>query len=466
MITKTYEEIKLEVIAILRTKYPQLNIFGLGDLYADSIVEIVSYIYKLNLDYVDILSRLQIIDEMATLPEADLDIYFAGWNLTRNAGNAALGEVTLYSYSFSGNKGLSIGDRISGQTDDGEMIYEVSEDYTFLPANKLNYYSATNDRYEFTVNVVAEDVGTGHNIGPYVVNAFVDAFSGYEGVYNREAIVGGTDIESNDEFVERFKTTLLGVNLGSYSSYLKVIADSSLAVDGIKVVGYGDDDMVRDYGTGGKVDVYVESARELITETQTFSAIDILSNVMMYLNQQPVVAFKGVTFTDGDPTTVITSVIDDSYKFEAESTSAKSGILVSGALPTSIEVEYTYDKTVQDFQVLFTDDNYLANADVLVKRGEEFELAVSADVRAYSGYSFLEVEINIISALATYIDGLSFGDRIEQADILFVMKGADGVDNIRIPLTALCREGSSGVGDIELGTYQFPIMGTVTLTEY
>lgn len=470
MINKTYEELKVEVLNILRNNYPELSVINAGNGFEDAVLNVMTHIYKVNADYIDVIFSLQFVDELINLPEQDVDNYMANFNLTRLIGNAATGVVTLFAYTWNTGvtKTVNSGDRVKGVDTEGDLIYQASDTYNFLWADRLNYYNFTENRYEFSINVEAIEVGERYNVGSYVINVFVDTFTGFQGVFNSDVTDGGAEVETNQEFVDRYNQALIGDGIGILGWYPKVVSDGGFAYDDIKVVGAGDAAMVRDCGVGGKVDVYVKAATDLIDTTQVLSSFPY--NVLIPLDNQPAYEIDEVATLAsvlGGSGVNIEFVYDVEYKEGANSIDEVTGVKITyTTVPTSITVYYNYNKKIVDIQDLFGDDNKIVSIDILIKSGESVGIDLGMEIRLYGGYDFDTVKTEITNEMTNYLDNLGFGQRIEQADLVYVIKGVEGVDNVNLPLSKLALEGESGVSDIQLGDYQVAFLNDINVVEF
>lgn len=469
MIDKTYEDLKNEIINFVKANYPELNVLDVGDGFADAIINVLAYIYKMDVDNINMLLRFLFIDDMYLLPDADIDNYMLNFNLTRKLGSKAAGTVKFYVYDWgTGDKSIGVGTRVAGRDSSGQLIYEVTGNYNFAEADKGLYWNPSNNRYEVEVSVEAVDIGSRYNISAYVITDMIDDV-GFDGVYNDNYIVGGADKETNEEFINRLKQALVFNNVGSRDWYKRIIDEAGISYIDLRVVGKGDDVMIRDNGYGGAVDVYLKvNEGDVDDVSETITVDDLDSDGYYVLQNQPVVnGSVNVSFTGSGNDATYNVYYDTQWQMYGGSVKADNKIQVSYTTAPetigNIKIDYKYIPKIGDIQALFEDNNRIVGVDVLVKTGEEVLIDMDFDIRLYSDYDFVTVSNDIKNAITNYLYNLGYGVRIEQADLVYIIKSVDGVDNVKLSFNKLAVHGGSGVSDIQLLEYQYPDIGDINI---
>jgi hypothetical protein len=134
--------------------------------------------------------------------------------------------------------------------------------------------------YTFTIPIIASDVGADYDIdtGPF---SDFSRFSPYiMRVENETKFSGGTGTETTAAMLERSTTAISVRDLNSARSIDATLQEEFTTVDGVTVIGHGDEEMNRDlilevatntriHG-GGHVDVYLQSP---ITEGNTATSV-------------------------------------------------------------------------------------------------------------------------------------------------------------------------------------------------
>ena len=152
--------------------------------------------------------------------------------------------------------------------------YVVGGTYVLPSADAQAFYNYNTQRYEITVDIVAESAGPEAN---RPAGAIKTGGTGGFKVTNTESTVNGKDRESNTELAERSQLAYVSVDSGTEGGYQAKSAAQQGVVKS-KIVKSGDSLMMRDYDDvrhkhiGGKVDIWIQGLRErTITETFAFT---------------------------------------------------------------------------------------------------------------------------------------------------------------------------------------------------
>lgn len=92
--------------------------------------------------------------------------------------------------------------------------------------------------------------------------------------------------------------------------------------------------------------------------------------------------------------------------------------------------EYTYDKNIVDLQTTL-EANKQVTTDVLAHQSKTRYFKLDLTVMYNQGVSLTNVNSQIQSALETFLNGAYFGTTIQLSDLLQVIHGVSGVDNVR-----------------------------------
>lgn len=215
-----------------------------------------------------------------SLIDSAFDKLAGNFNKRRLPGRPAVGQAVFYtttrpSFDLTIPAGAIIGTSADSSLGIPSVRFRVGGTYVLSAANADAYYNYAKKRYELTVDVVAETVGTeGNRPAGQIKNS-----SGIAGlsVTNEEATIFGTDLETNADLAARAMLGFVSVDTGTEGGYTATAAEQ-IGVLKAKVVKSGDALMMRDYDPvrrkhiGGKVDVWVQGLRERqVTETFAFT---------------------------------------------------------------------------------------------------------------------------------------------------------------------------------------------------
>jgi len=271
----------------LQAQFPSLDLTE-GRVLRNLLIRPAAIFHALNQDNFDKLRRSQsivAIEEDPTLSDPSyVDAVLSNYRITRNPGSTASGYVTIVIQNLATTPiaentiftavGLSFKTEIAyvGVTTSAAVVSESQR----LIARR------TDGLYAFTVPVAATAVGdeylirrgTRFTISP-VPAGFVDASA-------ESDFTGGTDSETNEDLVARFKLALSPQVFSGRVHIESLLKETVAAIEAVSIVGFGDAEMLRDrhnifeIATGGKADLYVRTRS--LPESQTLVKEAILAN--------------------------------------------------------------------------------------------------------------------------------------------------------------------------------------------
>ena len=215
-----------------------------------------------------------------SLIDSAFDRLAGNFQKRRLPGRPAVGQAVFYTFTRPTlNLTVPSGTLITTEPDASlgvpSVRFRVGGTYTLPVASADAFYNFSKKRYEVTVDIVAETIGSaGNRPAGQIKNS-----SGIAGflVTNEEATVFGTDLESNADLASRAMLGFVSVDSGTEGGYTATSAEQ-IGVLKAKVVKSGDSLMMRDYDSvrrkhiGGKVDIWVQGLRERqVSETFAFT---------------------------------------------------------------------------------------------------------------------------------------------------------------------------------------------------
>lgn len=255
--------------------------------------------------------------------DSAFEAYSSNFGVSRRAGVAAQGEVTLYTTTRPTN---SIVVLIGTTVSSGAGQFTTTREAVINVNQLATYYNPVSGRYSVTVPIRAATAGSTGNVGVGQITSVEGSATGLT-AYNSGATFGGTDSESNLDLTTRVMNALASVDSGTARGYLQTAADTPGIVKA-NVVAAGDPMMQRDIDSagvhrGGKVDVWVQGSNEA-TVTDPFSfAFDIAQDVQFELQGDP----EDLTFVAVDtslssesPIVELLDFPDAGYEFRNAST--------------------------------------------------------------------------------------------------------------------------------------------------
>lgn len=245
-----------------------LTLLQIDDANGDGVSDAVaSSAYKTALK-----AALGLTDDSSvqSLIDQQFDKLAGNVNKTRLQGRPAVGQVVAYTPTRpTQDIPIPANSYVSADADSTAGLpsirYRIGGSFVMSAANADAYYNFDTKRYEMTVDIVCEQVGTSGN-RPAGVIKNISGVSGLS-VINTESTVFGTDRETNPALAARSMLGFVSVDTGTEGGYQSTTAEQ-VSIIKAKVVKSGDALMMRDWDEvrkkhiGGKVDIWVQGLRE------------------------------------------------------------------------------------------------------------------------------------------------------------------------------------------------------------
>ncbi len=237
---------------------------------------------------------------------------------TRLPGRPAVGRAVVYTYVRpTQNISISAGSFVTTNADSSNNLpsvrFRIGGTYTMYAANAASYYNFDTKRYEITVDITCETIGTvGNRSAGTIVN-----ITGVPGVQvtNTESTVFGTDQESNEDLAARAELAYASVDTGTEGGYQSTAA-SEIGITKAKIVKSGDPLMMRDYyqvlhkHIGGKVDIWVQGLRERQTSDRFAFTFEIARDIQCQIIDLANLKFR-VMDSRVTPTTPVVEILNN-----------------------------------------------------------------------------------------------------------------------------------------------------------
>lgn len=141
------------------------------------------------------------------------------------------------------------------------------------------------------------------------------------------------------------------------------------------------------------------------------------------------------TITQGVTSTNVVAVIDPTHVQVASTAGFAPGIAhFTGFLPdnnTVLTITYTYDSLIELLQAEFTENStHIVASDILIREAVEALINVTASILVLPGYIPPNVVANVQTNLTTYLNALGLGVNIDLSDLVVVIEGTPGVDEV------------------------------------
>lgn len=239
-------------IAEIREHDPELNVRPGGAL-SELLINTFQIIMQPLVREFNGLREQQSLANAAALTEESLDDLAANIFAFRRTGLAAAGVVRLY---FREAENVSV---------DTGVIFRSKDGVGFVPISAVTYtvsemrLNADGDRFYVDVVCKAQEPGRNGNVEANDIIRVENGPSGVTEVANPASFVGGEDRETNARFAARLPDAISLRALVNGPGISQVILDAFPQVSRITSIGFGDEEMERDFLSGTNLSLGGES---------------------------------------------------------------------------------------------------------------------------------------------------------------------------------------------------------------
>ena len=279
---RVYDEIRQSIRDNINDKDPRIDSKA-GTFVSDVFVAPASD--ELAATYID-MKYMELQQSILTAVGYDLDRLAQNYFTYRKSGMKATGRVKFFIKNSNrpnltesmlpSEISIPTGYEVAtaGSMTDAQIIYKTLEPVYMTRRQMFNSAlvdSATGYKY-VEVEVECEETGERGNVGANTIIQFYSGnLDGIVAVSNSLATTGGQDAESDTSLRFRIMLNVLGASICTKAGYQKWTFQKD-DVNGVEVIGAGDDLMFRDggfinaaqqysYGRGGMVDIWVRGQR-------------------------------------------------------------------------------------------------------------------------------------------------------------------------------------------------------------
>ncbi len=467
-VKKTRTEIVDDIITYIDTNQPDVDT-SVGDvvrdLSIDHIAKETSEVYE-DLDHYRDLTSLE---NYADLTTTELDNLSVNFGLSRTSNIKATGTVT-----FDGSTTYIIDADTLVWTD--ELIDGSKVEFIIvngITSNLTPPYTAVGD-------IEAVEAGIEGNVAAETIIKIPLALAqdGISTVINLQDTSGGVDIETNESLATRCLDVTSQSDVGTAPGYERIMLDIT-GVDAVAVAGPNDIEMERNV-YGSAVDVWIKG-----------SVLDGFSQISSYDNR----GYIRLNIIDSDgayhlPAESVMSVVGlvggtifttSQYRFDQDTDSIFSysqkstdKVTFTGSMVPlereGVAIEGTFNSLIKTCQqTLDSDTNRLLATDALARGATSTNIVIACTISVYPGYTSSDVATTVQITLVSYINNLTLGDDIEEADLVTVILDAsEGVSAVTEPFTDLRKStdesGTSGSVTILKNEYPQTTSANVTVS--
>jgi hypothetical protein len=407
-------------------------------------------------------NSIQAIDEDPTLADDDLvDATISNYRITRTDGAAATGQATIVVSELatvSVPNGAIFEANGLQFTSDAAYIARTASENVLSDTDRL-LTSLGDGNYAFQIDVTAVEEGVAGQISKDTVMVPQVTLANFVRAYATSDFTGGTDEETNSELVDRASQGLTAQALCSRSHMTAMLAEEFPTVVTSSIIGFGDDEMVRDQHSilpvslGGRADWYVRTQQlpQKLGLTKTATLVSITDDnrgiwqIGIGRDEAPgyydvyEIKLPGTTVTSGfaitsetrtmDVTEVageltpdIQALIEGTFsRYQASVVQFKDTTTDTSSL--SVGATQTYSVTVRAMEnidaiqtLVNSRENRNHGGDVLVRAAVPCFLSVSFIIQGQQGETLPDPS-TVGTALASYVNNIGFNGRLHASSL-------------------------------------------------
>ena len=424
----------------------------LNDLGVDATAQILASISE---DIDRVLAQQSLDSSSFTDEEADM--FVLPFGLKRKEPGFATGNITFATKelpSISSPIVIPVGTQVytSSENNSSSYYYETTSSGSITSTAPFN---ANTGYYEVTVSIKAVSPGTDYNVGIGYINGLRSSITGISAVYNKNAIVNGTDTESTSSLLNRFLIYWRGRNRNTEPGILAWTYENPVVEEAL-VVGPDSEYSLRGPGA---VDVYVRGITDM-SYTQVVSTI----TKEVILTKQPVINIDTLYVTVGTNNFTVSDgvfdIVKDTVTIYQGSNQAHDKLvwtddgyeIVRNA--ASYNITYSYNSLIDDLQTMYDNDNErLITGDILARETYRTDVVMEFGITTIPGVD----KSTTISLIKTNTTPLNTD--LKQSDIVAIIEGTEGVSYTELPFLQFHKEGETDekkmVADIDSSPLEY-----------
>ena len=128
-----------------------------------------------------------------------------------------------------------------------------------------------------------------------------------------------------------------------------------------------------------------------------------------------------------------------------------------------LQITYTTNALISTLQNEMNAMRILT-ADILIRQAKKVDIQIIVNLNIESTYDSTTIKNTIATALSTYINSMKrLGGRIEDSEIVTIIRSLSGVDHVDIENVTLCKVGGADVNEIILDDNEYFNLYTLSL---
>lgn len=278
------DQFQTELVQLIQEYQPLVDVSG--GVFEDLLIHLKAILDAATEENIDLVrqanSLQQVIANPALADPAIVDLLLSNFNLVRNPGTIASGNVTIVLSQLVGTV-IPIGATftINGVAFVSPVTYGIRTSPTSVISSTDRLISQiTTGQYGFTINLQAVNTGTAGNVMRGLAVTPDNIPAAFLKAYVASDFTGGTDPSTNAQLLTELAS---GMAIGAWSNRVSIESmirkQTAFAnIENLSIIGFGDPEMLRDQhsiwpgSTGGRSDLYLRSQALYQSATVTKTA--------------------------------------------------------------------------------------------------------------------------------------------------------------------------------------------------
>lgn len=459
-----------QIVARLQEKDPNIDVRPGTAIYEFFVKPLVSILAPLQSEIDDVKTFLSITNA-EDMPAGELDQLAGNFFVTRKEGIRSAVTVRIFVNAASDillDTG-AVATATNGQT------FTNTEPFTFSESEIV--LNQDGELFFFDVVMVSLEKTEEANIEADEIVSINTLVPGFDSITNPFPSVGGQREETNEELVERIKTSIALRNLVTERGIGTILPESFEDIFEVRSIGFGDPEMHRDIRVGvhvgGHVDVYLASSEgftdaEAIFDQSLVDPTEDAEGLHITIREDPIAGIPAISnvpivrvtkveigsvLGDGtfSPSAELvededwTLIVKDAEGLPAEAESAGQHFRFS--IREILDLQVDADHSGNDFRITYEWASFVAPVQAFVE--EVAQRVVCADVLAKIFVpAFIDMSLVVtqgpdastaeeqVTAIEEFIETLRSPSVFELSDIVALLYDL-GVDQVDIPTTII-----------------------------
>ena len=449
----TAEQIKNDLVNQILQSFPTAEV-DTGSVLRDVMVDPQSIQMAVLSDEIDYVSYLNTFVQNAdNITIEDLDEIGATYNVARGTGNISTGLITFQSVSKpttniqigadDGSGGVSV--KTLSTVSGNSYVFTTTETVYLTPDTP---YNEEHGCYEVTASIQAATAGSEYNVGIGTIRVLDTGIASVTGVYNYVPTSGGTDIQTQTEYANTIRDTIIGSSKNIESGINSILAK----INGVSEVKTIHPNSTEDpteagysisYVKGSKLNIISDYQITYVFTTRTYDLskkpVNKILSVHAIVNGQEKTLQENVDYyLMSDENSIYNKTIYSTDKIVF--TGSESG---TPDYNTQVTISFSYNELIETCQEELNEEleNYLVLGSLLVAQATPVIIDFNTSIKLKYNYNTESIKTEILTGIANYIEGFKLGEDLTQEGMFTYITNtfSDYISSVSYPFLVFCK---------------------------